>query len=609
MNDLNQKMVMGLALAAALVCGAQEKNGLSVKRTTQLTSRWVEDLSLETPLPEYPRPTMVREPWKTLNGEWDFLGDGPLPPELPADFPDKALVPSATQAITSCLEKEVERGWYRKTIQVPDEWAGRKVLLHCEAIGTKSTIYFDGKKLGDSVGGFERVSHELPACVPGKTHQILIYFDDTDDRMPRGKANRLSGLWQSVWLEPVPDDSIVSFKQTPDIDASRLALQIKATDPDLTIVATALDQGKIVATAEGIGTDAIALQIPGQKLWSPENPLLYELKIELKKDGKVIDRVDSYFGMRKISHGEVNGEPRIFLNNKVYYQTGLLEHGLWPDSFLTPPSDECLRWTIQTARDMGFNTIRTHLKIESERWYSWCDKLGMLIWQDVPRQNAFVHKAHETDEDKQLMRDTVRDMVTQLYNHPSIISWVLFNEANGQFDAKEMTVMTRRLDTSRLINTTSHVWLEDEKKREWRELQKRYNTDYYDAHCYERTLRFYDYDCHLPATFGEFGGIGYRIDGHTLLTERKPYGYGPMVHSGDELVDEYGKLVRQAVAMRESDNLCAIIYTELVDYKEEVNGLITFDRKVIKVDVEKMREINRLFRTLPVPEMVRDVND
>ena len=578
----------------------QAKQSLTWKRSSQLQSRWAEELLRATPLPEYPRPTLVRKDWLNLNGEWDFLGDGPVPPQIPDNFPDKVLVPSATQAITSCLEKDYERGWYRKSIQIPDGWSGKKVLLHCEAIGTKSTIYFDGIKLGDHVGGFKRLSHELSECTAGKPHQILIYFDDTDERMPRGKLQRLSGIWQSVWIEPVSNDYIISFKQTPDIDASRLILQVAATDPDLTVIVTARDQGKIVATAQGTGRESIALQIPGQKLWTPENPFLYDLGIELKKDGAVTDRVESYFGMRKISHGEVDGAPRILLNNKPYYQVGLLEHGRWPDSIFTQPSDECLKWTIQTARDMGFNTIRNHLKIECERWYYWCDKLGMLVWQDAPRQNYFVNRPFEKEEDKQLQRDSVRDMVTQLYNHPSIISWVLFNEANAQFEPKEMTVMTRCLDTSRLIDTTSHIWLADEEKRVWREKQKRYNTDYYDAHCYERNLHFYDdCNCYLPTTFGEFGGIGYKINGHTWLTQRKPYGYGPDANSAEELLHEYDKLVKQAVAMRESDNLCAIIYTELTDYFEEVNGFITFDRKVVKVDPKALNEINMQFRNLP----------
>ena len=577
---------------------AASRHSLTWKRAEQLQSRWSEDLLLATPLPEYPRPTMTRPAWKNLNGEWDFLGNGPVPPQLPDSFPEKALVPSATQALTSCLAKAYDRGWYRKSIQIPDDWAGKKILLHCEAIGTKSTLYFDGIKLASQEGGFERVSHELPACTPGKTHEVLVYFDDTDKRMPRGKLSQLSGLWQTVWIEPVPTDHVISFKQTPDIDASCLVLEVAASDPSLTVEVTARDQGKIVATAEGVARDTITLKIPNQKLWTPENPFLYDLRIDLKKDGALIDRVYSYFGMRKISTGNVDGAPRILLNNKPYYQVGLLEHGRWPDSIFTQPSDECLQWEIQTAKDMGFNTIRSHLKVESERWYSWCDKMGMLIWQDMPVPTFFSAYRPKSEEDKQILRDTLRDMIVQRYNHPSIISWIIFNEGGAQFEPRLMTLLAKKLDGSRLINTTSHIWLTDEAKREPGDSQSRFNTDYYDAHCYERTLKFY-YEgntSYIPAAFGEFGGIGLKIDGHTWNPTKKPWGYGPLAESADQLVSEYEKLVKQAVAMRQSDDLCAIIYTELVDHLDEVNGFITFDRKVLKVDVEKMRKINELFR-------------
>lgn len=384
---INQLFTLGLVALLLSSAGAEPafeipdaRLGPERKRDSGMESRWVEELLSANPLPEYPRPTLVRKDWSNLNGQWDFLGDGPMPPALPSQFPDKALVPSATQAVTSCLAREYHRGWYRKTIEIPQQWAGKKILLHCEAIGTRSRIFFDGKQLGVHEGGFERISEELPGCTPGQKHEIVIYFDDTDVRMPRGKPGKVSGIWQTVWLEPVSKDYIASFRQTPDIDHAQLVLQVNAANPALTITATALTQGKTVATAEGQVGQAFKLNIPDQKLWSPEDPFLYDLVLELKKDGQTIDRVESYFGMRKISTGEVDGQPRIFLNNEVYYQTGLLDQGTWPDSFYTQPSDKCLEFEIQTAKDMGFNVLRKHVKIEAERWYYWCDTIGMLVW-------------------------------------------------------------------------------------------------------------------------------------------------------------------------------------------------------------------------------------
>ena len=565
--------------------------GSTIVHPPEMSSRWQEELLSANPLPEYPRPTMVRQQWLNLNGQWDFLPSGPRPPQLPAQFSDTAHVPSAMFCATACVKTGSSYGWYRKKITIPEGWAGSKVLLHCEAIGTKSTVFFDGKELGSHVGAFKRISHELPGAMAGKEHEIVVFFDDTDKRMSRGKSGTLAGLWQTVWLEAVPQDYITSFQQTPDIDQSCLVLNVDASDPTLTVTATALDQGKEVATVQGDAKSAFTLKIPNQKLWSPESPFLYDLVLELKRDGKTIDRVEGYFGMRKISTGEVDGKPRIFLNNEVYYQVGLLDQGTWPDSFFTQPSDKCFEFEIQTAKDMGFNVIRKHFKVAAERWYHWCDKMGMLVWQDAPRQILFVRSLHKTEEDKQPQRDVVRDMVTQRYNHPSIITWVLFNEGGAQFDPREMTVMTRQLDTSRLINATSHVH-----ERFVKMGRRRYEVDFHDTHCYERTLALKDYDSHIPATLGEYGGVGYEIEGHSVQNKTKNWGYGEMVHSEEALLSEYEKLIQQAVAMRKTDNLCAVIYTELTDFHNEVNGFITFDRKAIKVDPAKMREINMQFR-------------
>ncbi len=568
----------------------QTKHSLRWKRTPKLTSRWVEELSLSTPLPEYPRPQMVRDDWLNLNGEWDFLGDGPMPPELPETFPEKALVPSATQAVTSCLEKEWQRGWYRKTVEIPSAWQGEKVLLHFEAVGGAATVYFNSRKLGKNTGSFNRFSFELPELEAGKANEILIHFDDTDPRIPRGKPEHVSGIWQTVWLEPVPEDSIRSFRETPDIDAGQLILEVDSTcsGDEFTLVATAHEDGKEVARVEGRSGETLLLDMQDPKLWSPEHPFLYDLTLELKRGDVVIDRIKSYFGMRKISTGEVDGVPRIFLNNEVYYQVGLLDQGTWPDSFYTQPSDKCLKWEIETAKELGFNVLRKHVKIESSRWYYWCDVLGMLVWQDLPCQMYFNERVVKTEEDKQFARDDMRAMIQQYYNHPSIISWVIFNETWGQFDPRDMTKRARKLDSSRLINATSHVWPNDHGRR-------RYNADYFDEHCYERHLHFYDYDVHIPATFGEFGGIGYKVEENTENHENYR-GYGPHATSPEDLLSQYKKLLVQARRMRDTQHLCAIIYTELTDFYHEINGFITFDRKVVKVDPEELRKINMLFR-------------
>ncbi len=572
----------------------EARHSLSWKREPKLVSRFAEGLSLATPLPEYPRPQMVRENWLNLNGVWDFLGDGPEPPDLPAELSEKALVPSATQAETSCLAKEWTRGWYRKTFQVPEGWRGKRILVHFEAVGGIATIYCDGRELGRNTGSFKRFSFDLPETEAGRACELLVHFDDRDPRLPRGKPKQLSGIWQTVWLEPVPETYIRGFRQTPDVDAGQLKidLDIAGGAPDLSLVAIAIASGAEVARVEGSCSDSLALDVPEPKLWAPETPFLYDLALELRNGDVVVDRVTSYFGMRKTEWREVDGVPRILLNNEVVYQVGLLDQGQWPESFFTPPSDEALRWEIEQARGMGFNVLRKHVKIEAARWYYWCDVLGMLVWQDLPFQWEYLKRAHETEEDKQFMRDGLRDMVEQFYNHPSIICWVIFNEAWSQFEPRDMTIRARKLDQTRLLNATSHVWPNDFQR-------KRYNVDMYDVHDYSRELGFehtWDYSGspHMPHVIGEFGGIGYLIPGNTEEHE-KYTSYGPDANSADELLRSYETLIRQACALRETHSLCAIIYTEITDWIKEINGFITYDREVVKVDPEALREINGLF--------------
>ena len=363
-----------------------------------------------------------------------------------------------------------------------------------------------------------------------------------------------------------------------------------------------MDSGQRVASASCAAGDALALSIPDAKLWSPESPFLYDLTLELTKDGQVIDRVKSYFGMRKIEAGEIGGVPRFLLNNELCYQVGLLDQTFWPESWLTPPSDEAMKWEIEQAKEMGFNVLRKHFKVEAARWYYWCDVLGMLVWQDLAPQAHFGHKAHETEEDKDFQRNALTDMITQLYNHPSIITWVIFNEAGGQFEPRAMTIRARKLDQSRLIDTCSHVWPNKFNRT-------RYSGDFYDYHCYSRNLGLgNEYNAHIPSALGEFGGIPYRIEGH-LWEAYRYYGYGDDATSADDLLNHYEDLVRQACVLRDTHSLGAIIYTEITDWMGELNGFITYDRKVVKVDPERLRRINNLFLNpkpaapLPMPPL------
>jgi hypothetical protein len=418
--------------------------------------------------------------------------------------------------------------------------------------------------------------------------------------------DRLAGIWQTVWIEPVASTFIRSFRQTPKIDHGQLLIEMDTVGAgrDCSIAATVLSSGTEVSLKEIRCGEPLVLDVPDVKLWSPKSPFLYDLTLELKRDGKIIDRIESYFGMRKIEVGEVDGAPCFLLNNELSLQVGLLDQPFWPESWVTAPSDEAMRWEIEKAKEMGFNVLRKHFKVEAARWYYWCDKLGMLVWQDLPPQPYFRGPPHETEEDKDFQRKAMAKMITQLCNHPSIIMWVIFNESFGQFDPQDMTNRARRLDSTRLINTCSHVIPKRNKG-------PRYSEDVYDMHRYGRTLGLNDdYDGRMPSVFGEFGGIAYRIDGHIAKADRY-FGYGDDATSPDDLLFHYEDLVRQACALREPHNVNAIIYTQITDVGGELNGFITCDRKVVKVDPEQLQRINNLFLNpapaapIPMPAMRR----
>ena len=556
MRTLNRIIILLFCVSLYAPVKAQsDKNGyhsLEWKREPLLVSRFSEGLLLKKPHAEYPRPQLEREEWLNLNGEWDFLHNGPAPDELPESFTERALVPSPTVAVTSCVEKESLKGWYGKSFEIPKKWKKKRVLVNFEAVGGHATVFVNGNKIGEHKGSFDRFSFDITDYLVRGTQRLLVHFDDSDPAIARGKPGKLPGIWQSVWLEPVSDNHIVSYRQTPDIDNSSVRFQVNTSREQSGLEFFArVYKGKdlVVEGRNGVESDLV-LNIENARLWSPEDPFLYDLELEIRKGEKVLDKISGYFGMRKISIEKENGVPRIFLNNKLYYQIGLLDQGYWPESHLTPPSDEALRWEIEQAKKMGFNALRKHVKVEAARFYYWCDRLGMLVWQDLPHQKLFIKKVHDDEEAKAAQRSNLTKMINQLYNHPSIIMWVIFNEGWGQFEPEKMAGLAKDLDQSRLIDATSHVW------ENWATDLGilRYNYEIYDLHRYSRTLSLENENPEIPSVIGEFGGIGYYIEGHTEKHD-KYRGYGPDATSGDELLDAYRDLVLQLVELR--DQSCA----------------------------------------------------
>ncbi len=561
-----------------------------------LATRWTQEVSPKNALPEYPRPQMVRSKWLNLNGPWDFALTAKDAPQ-PQSYDTQILVPFPVESALSGVKKTVtekDRLWYRRTFEVPRSWRGQRVLLHFGAVDFEAKVWVNGKELGQHRGGYDAFDFDIAdALKPSGPNELIVSAWDPTDGGPyaRGKQVRkpdqgifytaCSGIWQTVWLEPVAPTHIESLKVTPDLDASAMTIQAtvrSATGGDVAVKVEVLDGNKVVQGAR-IGTSStvgesvaprIILKVPDAKPWSPDSPFLYGLRVTLLGNGKTVDEVKSYFGMRKISLGQDQGVTKIFLNNKPLFQLGPLDQGFWPDGIYTAPTDAALRYDIEMTRKMGFNMARKHVKVESERWYYWADKLGLLVWQDMPSAN------NNTDEGKQQFEVELRRLVEGRGNHPSVVMWVVFNEGWGQHDTERLTGWVKSLDPSRLVNNASG-WTD------------RKAGDVMDMHNYPGPGSPKP-EPSRAAVLGEFGGLGFKVDGHTWAG--RTWGYRGMA-SVDVLARQYHKLLRGVAALRESPGLSAAVYTQTTDVEYEGNGLMTYDRALVKMGLERVAAANR----------------
>ncbi len=560
-----------------------------------LATRWAKEVTADRVHPEYPRPQMVRDRWLNLNGVWQvaFAREGE---EVPTgkDLPEKILVPFPVESALSGVMKHADRLWYRRLFTVPKDWSGQRVLLHFGAVDWQATVWLNGQKLGEHRGGYDSFSFDITDALKGGGEQELVVgvWDPTDvGTQPRGKQVRkpegiwytpTTGIWQTVWLEPVAETGIESLQITPDVDAKQVKVSVRRRKRSkFAILVKVLAEDRTVAEKVGNEDEPIFLSIPEPKLWSPELPFLYGLQVSaLFKQDEAVDVVHSYFGMRKISVGlDGKGVTRLLLNNKPYFMAGPLDQGFWPDGLYTAPTDEALRYDIEMTRKLGFNMTRKHVKVEPERWYYWCDKLGLLVWQDMPSGDRSIG-----DKDPDIVRSPesarqyeaeLKRMIDGLYNHPSVILWVVFNEGWGQFDTARITEWTKKYDPTRLVDCASG-WAD------------RGVGDVHDAHIYpgpgapprEKTR---------ASVLGEFGGLGLGVDGHTWTN--RTWGYRGTSSKAD-LTRRYEKLL-QGVYHLKDDRLCAAVYTQITDVETEANGLLTYDRAVLKVDLDRVAAANR----------------
>lgn len=561
---------------------------------------WGENLDPADVLPEYPRPQMVREHWMNLNGLWEYA----ITPveSVPEEMDGRILVPFAVESALSGVGRAVTENdalWYSREITIPKDWDGQRIILHFGAVDWKAEVYVDDRFVGEHKGGYTPFSFDITdALGKGRRHTLKVKVTDSTDKwyQPHGKQvsdprgiwyTAVTGIWQTVWMEPVPSSSINSYYAVSDIDSGTLAVSVDAAlaEGD-NVEVVLLADGVPVVEAEG---REVILHVPDMKLWSPSDPYLYDIEIKVVSDGAIVDCVKGYAAMRKISSArDEAGHKRMLLNNKPLFQYGPLDQGWWPDGLYTAPSDEALVFDIEKTKEMGFNLIRKHVKVEPARWYWHCDRLGMLVWQDMPSttygDNKWGNHAYGTGTDSKITQEGKDnyysewgEIIQDFKGFPCIVSWVPFNEAWGQFDTEEVVQFTRAQDPTRLINYASGGNFE------------KCSGDILDLHNYPHP-EMYLYDSDYINVLGEYGGIGWPVEGHLWQPDRN-WGY-IQFKSADEVLDVYEKYADMLIELID-DGFAAAIYTQITDVEIEVNGLMTYDRKVVKLDMERLNAINR----------------
>jgi beta-galactosidase/beta-glucuronidase len=585
-----------LVLTTLLLTGSLLLSNVQAQEQS-LVTRWAAEVTPDNVLPEYPRPQMLRNRWLNLNGLWEYATTTLFGSQL-TDFGEKILVPFPVESALSGVQQSMDnkRLVYRRTFTFPEDWSGQRILLHFGAVDWEAKVWVNDIEVGSHRGGYDAFSLDITSALrPAGVQKLVVDVWDPTDLVtqPRGKQvgspyniwyTSTTGIWQTVWLEPVPTTYITGLKMATDIDAGSLKLQTSLNEnPGDTYIlkAEVMDGGEVIATGIGVANKSLEIAIDDPQLWSPDSPFLYDLRIILLDGNVTVDQVTSYFGMRKIAvETGQDGIPRLYLNNQPLFQFGLLDQGFWPDGLYTAPTDEALRNDIEVTHQLGFNLIRKHVKVEPERWYYWADKFGVLVWQDMPSGDAYVDFGEgEIKRSEKLAAQfelELQRLIDTHSNHPSIVMWVIFNEGWGQYDTARLTDWLKAYDPTRLVNSASG----------WNDFG---TGDVYDIHSYpgpdapEQELQ-------RASVLGEFGGLGLPIRGHTWLPENN-WGY-VQYHSPETLLIAYTDLITELHQLVETHGLAAAVYTQTTDVEIEVNGMMTYDRAMIKMDAQQVRAIN-----------------
>ena len=603
---MKSRHLLGMALAFSMAASCAN---VSPTDTTQwkpagdkIMTEWAEKIDPANVLPEYPRPQQVRDDWQNLNGLWEYAITA-KDAARPSDFDGQILVPFAVESALSGVGRSLtaeDALWYSCEFTVPKDWKGRNIILNFGAVDWKTEVYVDGKLAGEHTGGYDPFSFDITGLLAkGKKHNLTVKVLDQTDAwyQPHGKQvmdpqgiwyTPVSGIWQTVWMEPVPETYIKSFTTVPDVPGAKLAVDVKVENMQPgDICRVQMYDGEFLA-GEGNGyKDAVWVTNP--KLWSPENPCLYDPKIMIIRKGQVVDEVKGYAAMREVTVArDADGHKRMLLNGEPLFQYGPLDQGWWPDGLYTAPTDEALAFDIIKTKEFGFNMIRKHVKVEPARWYYHCDRLCMLVWQDMPStafgDNKWGNHDYDTGTDSKITQEGKdnyynewKEIINDFKIFPSIVVWVPFNESWGQFDTDEVVKFTREQDPSRLINYASGGNF------------VKCSGDILDLHNYPDP-EMYLYDPAYINVLGEYGGIGLPLEGHLWQPDRN-WGY-IQYKNGDDVLDAYERYAEELIDLVQK-GFAAAVYTQTTDVEGEVNGLMTYDRKVIKVDAERLAKINR----------------
>jgi len=572
--------------------------------TYQITTPWAKDVSQTRPLPEYPRPQMTREQWQNLNGTWQYSAAGPgQAPPIGKGLTERILVPYPPESLLSGIQRHDDFMFYRRTFTVPAGWrvgdacpladSCRRLLLHFGAVDYKATVWVNGVRVATHTGGYDSFDVDVTAALKGAGPQELIVGaeDQTDNAPydePIGKQRNnpggiwytpSSGIWRTVWMEPAPAAHIDRLDMTPDLASGTLRLTVRASGVNGEQVdAAAFDGDTKVGAVTGQPNTVLALPVPRAKLWSPDHPFLYSLTVRLVAGSRLVDSVGSYFGMRSVSVGSAGGQPHILLNGTFVFNLGTLDQGFWPDGLYTAPTDDALKFDLQQEKSLGFNTVRKHIKVEPDRWYYWADKLGLLVWQDMPATDP---GKTPTEADKAAFEDQLHTMIEQHWSHPSITVWIPFNEGWGEYDPARIADQVKAWDPSRLVN-------EDSGQNCCASLPDPHHGDIYDDHTYVgpgHPLPTGD----RAVVDGEFGGLGLKVPGHMWFGNGFAY---EMENSAGQLTDRYVQLTTEVRRCELRCGLSGSIYTQPTDVEGELNGLLTYDRRVLKVDAARVGAVN-----------------